>query len=192
MIRHDTTGSHRRRRRGTCRLAKTTGGGHSHVLGAPSSGVSVRTRYAGSPRLAAARPEVGVVRSGAVELRLQALETRIDADLHLGRHADVTAELRQLADVHPLREHLHAPLMLALYPDGRQAEALAVYQHARQVLVGELGTEPGAGLCELHRLTILCEPAGATAANCCAVCRSQGGRVEVRSGRERPVRKCGS
>ena len=77
------------------------------------------------------------------ELRLQALETRIDADLHLGRQAEVIAELRHLAIAHPLREHLHALLMLALYRDGRQGEALAAYQHARQVLVEELGRRAG-------------------------------------------------
>jgi len=85
------------------------------------------------------------------EMRLQALETRIDADLHLGRHADVISELRRLVARDPLRERLHAQLMLALYRDGRQAEALATYQHAREVLVEELGAEPGAGLRELHR-----------------------------------------
>ena len=85
------------------------------------------------------------------EMRLQALETRIDADLHLGCHADVITELRRLVARDPLRERLHAQLMLALYRDGRQAEALAAYQRARQVLVEELGAEPGAGLRELHR-----------------------------------------
>ena len=69
------------------------------------------------------------------ELRLQALEARIEADLHLGRHADVIAELQFLTTAHPLREHLHAQLMLALYRCGRQAEALTAYQHARNVLV---------------------------------------------------------
>jgi DNA-binding SARP family transcriptional activator/tetratricopeptide (TPR) repeat protein len=85
------------------------------------------------------------------DLRLQALETRIDADLRLGRHAEVTGELRHLAAAHPLREHLHALLMLALYRDGRQGEALTAYQQARAVLVEELGAEPGSELRELHR-----------------------------------------
>ncbi|HEX6522047.1 MAG TPA: BTAD domain-containing putative transcriptional regulator [Streptosporangiaceae bacterium] len=85
------------------------------------------------------------------ELRLQMLQTRVDADLHLGRHAEVITELRQLTEVHPLREHLHGLLMLALYRDGRQAEALAVYRRARQILVDELGTEPGSGLQTLHQ-----------------------------------------
>jgi DNA-binding SARP family transcriptional activator len=85
------------------------------------------------------------------ELRLQAVEARIDADLHLGRQAEVIAELQRLTGVYPLREQLHGQLMLALYRCGRQAEALAAYQHARSVLVGELGSEPGAELRELHQ-----------------------------------------
>jgi DNA-binding SARP family transcriptional activator len=84
------------------------------------------------------------------ELRLQALELRIDADLHLGRHAHVIAELRQLAGAHPLREGLHAQLMRALYRDGRRAEALAAYQDARTMLVEELGIAPGRELRRLH------------------------------------------
>jgi DNA-binding SARP family transcriptional activator/Tfp pilus assembly protein PilF len=93
------------------------------------------------------------------EMRLRALEARIDADLHLGRHADVIAELRQLAAAHPLREHLHGLLMLALYRDGRQAEALAAYQHARRVLIDEVGTEPGSELRELHQQILDADPA---------------------------------
>ncbi len=85
------------------------------------------------------------------ELRLQMLQTRIDADLHLGRHAEVITELRQLTGAHPLREHLHGLLMLALYRDGRQAEALAAYQRARQILIDELGAEPGSGLRTVHQ-----------------------------------------
>ena len=92
------------------------------------------------------------------ELRLQAAELRIDAELRLGRHGVVIAELERMAAAHPLREHLHALLMLALYRDGRQAEALAAYQHARRVLVDELGAEPGAELRELHRQILTTGP----------------------------------
>jgi DNA-binding SARP family transcriptional activator/tetratricopeptide (TPR) repeat protein len=93
-----------------------------------------------------------------VELRLQAAELRIDAELRLGRGGAVIAELGRMAAAHPLREHLHGLLMLALYCDGRQAEALAAYQHARRVLVAELGTEPGAELRELHRQILAAGP----------------------------------
>ena len=93
------------------------------------------------------------------ELRLQAAELRIDAELRLGRHGVVIAELERMAAAHPLREHLHAVLMLALYRDGRQAEALAAYQHARRVLVDELGAEPGNELRELHRQILTAGPA---------------------------------
>ena len=92
------------------------------------------------------------------ELRLQAAELRIDAELRLGRHGVVIAELERMAAAHPLREHLHALLMRALYRDGRQAEALAAYQHARRVLVDELGAEPGAELRELHRQVLTSGP----------------------------------
>src|SRR5215831_5084745 len=92
------------------------------------------------------------------EMRLQAMETHIEADLHLGRHDEVITELRRLAGAHPLREHVHALLMLALYRDGRQAEALAAYQHARRVLVDELGAEPGAELRQLHRQILTAGP----------------------------------
>jgi DNA-binding SARP family transcriptional activator/tetratricopeptide (TPR) repeat protein len=93
------------------------------------------------------------------DLRLQALETRIEADLRLGRHGELTGELRRLACAHPLREHLHALLMLALYRDSRQAEALAAYQQARDVLVEELGAEPGPELQQLHQQILDADPA---------------------------------
>lgn len=85
------------------------------------------------------------------EMRLQAAEVRINADLHLGRQAEVIGELRQLVAASPLWERLHALLMLALYHDGRPAEALAVYQQARRLLVNEIGTEPGSELRKLHQ-----------------------------------------
>jgi DNA-binding SARP family transcriptional activator len=93
------------------------------------------------------------------EMRLQAIEARIDADLHLGRHADVIGELRQLTSAYPLRERLHALLMLALYRDGRQGEALAAYQRARRVLIEELGSEPWPELRALQRQILTADPA---------------------------------
>ena len=93
------------------------------------------------------------------ELRLQALETRIDAELHLGGHIEVIAELQCLAGAFPLREQLHALLMIAFYRSGRRSEALRAYQHARKVLVEELGTEPASGLQRLHRQILTGDPA---------------------------------
>src|SRR5580693_8512631 len=71
------------------------------------------------------------------EQRLHALATRIDADLQLGRHGEVVAELRQLVAAHPLQEQFHAQLMLSLYRSGRQADALAAYQDVRRVVAEE-------------------------------------------------------
>jgi DNA-binding SARP family transcriptional activator len=85
------------------------------------------------------------------ELRLVALEERIDADLALGRHADLVAELELLIRDYPLRERPRQQLMLALYRSGRQAEALEAYQNARQLLVNELGIEPSDRLQQLER-----------------------------------------
>jgi DNA-binding SARP family transcriptional activator len=93
------------------------------------------------------------------ELRQQAVEARIDADLNLGRHAEVLAELRQLAARDPLRERWHALLMLALYQDGQQAAALAAYHAARAVLVDELGAEPGPELRRLQQRVLAGDPA---------------------------------
>jgi DNA-binding SARP family transcriptional activator/Flp pilus assembly protein TadD len=93
------------------------------------------------------------------EMRLQAAESRIEADLQLGHHAEVIADLRQLAAVHPLRERLHALLMLALYRDGQQAAAQAVFRSVRGLLVEELGTEPGVDLRQLHHQILAADPA---------------------------------
>ena len=93
------------------------------------------------------------------ELRLAALEARIDADLALGRHDTLTGELERLAAEHPLRERLHGQLMLALYRCGRQAEALAAYRRARDLLAGELGIDPGEPLRRLHASVLAHDPA---------------------------------
>jgi DNA-binding SARP family transcriptional activator len=77
------------------------------------------------------------------ELRLVALEDRIEADLRLGRQRELVADLEGLVREHPLRERLWAQLLVALYRSGRQAEALSAYQRARSILVEELGIDPG-------------------------------------------------
>ena len=84
------------------------------------------------------------------EQHLAALEVRVEADITAGRHAELVGELQQLTSQHPWRERLHAQLMLALYRSGRQADALQAYRHAREVLVDQLGIEPGAELHDLH------------------------------------------
>ena len=92
------------------------------------------------------------------ELRLVVLEKRIDADLALGRHAELVAEIDALVGEHPFRERLRAQLMLALYRSGRQADALAVYTATRKLLVGELGIEPGTALHELEAAILRHDP----------------------------------
>jgi DNA-binding SARP family transcriptional activator len=84
------------------------------------------------------------------ELYLTCLEERVEADLALGRANVLVAELRQLVSEHPVRERLRGQLMLALYRDGRQAEALEVYREFRSVLRDELGLEPSPQLRELE------------------------------------------
>ena len=92
-------------------------------------------------------------------LREQALDARIDADLRIGRHNSVLAELRARADEHPLREPLWGQLMLALYRGGRQGDALAAYQQARTALRTELGIDPGAELRRLYQQILTADPA---------------------------------
>ncbi|MEV4047990.1 BTAD domain-containing putative transcriptional regulator [Streptomyces sp. NPDC049744] len=89
-------------------------------------------------------------RSRLAEIRLAALENRLDIDLQLGQHSEVIPELTALIDEYPFREELCRLLMLALYRSGRRAEALARYRRMRGILVTELGIEPGAPLRELH------------------------------------------
>src|SRR5215211_7690002 len=93
------------------------------------------------------------------ELRLGALADRIEAELRLGRHRELVAELEGLVRQQPLRERLWAQLMFALYRSGRQADALLAYQRARKVLVEELGIDPGAELRRVHA-SILAQASG--------------------------------
>jgi DNA-binding SARP family transcriptional activator len=92
------------------------------------------------------------------ELRLTALEGRIDADLALGRHGSVVAELEALVAAHSLRERFRRQLMLALYRSGRQAEALAQYREARALLLAELGLEPSPQLKQLEQAILSQDP----------------------------------
>lgn len=92
------------------------------------------------------------------ELRLRVLEDRIDAELGLGRHADLVGELRQLIGEHPLRERLWGQLMLALYRSGRQADALRAYGELRGVLGEQLGIEPSPALARLEEAILLQKP----------------------------------
>src|SRR6266540_3380103 len=93
------------------------------------------------------------------ELRLAALEERIEADLALGRHAELVPELERLVRENPTRERLRRQLMLALYRSGRQAEALETYRQAQRALDEELGLEPSPELRELERAILAQDPA---------------------------------
>jgi CheY-like chemotaxis protein len=99
-------------------------------------------------------PFVRAAAARLTELHLGAVEDRIDAELSLGRHAALVAELEQWVSRHPLRERLRAQLMLGLYRCGRQVEALATYRETRRVLHDELGLEPGVRLRELEQAVL--------------------------------------
>jgi predicted ATPase/DNA-binding SARP family transcriptional activator len=98
------------------------------------------------------------------ELTLVAIETRVEADLVLGRHGELAAELEALCREHPLRERLWELLMLALYRAGRQGEALRAYTDARDRLAGELGIDPGPALRGLQARILAQDPSLAAAA----------------------------
>lgn len=102
---------------------------------------------------------VGCEAAGLEEERLAALELRLQAELGLGRHGEVVAELVNLVVAHPLREQLRGQLMVALYRSGRRAEALAAYREGRRLLVEELGLDPSPRLQELERAILAGNPA---------------------------------
>jgi LuxR family maltose regulon positive regulatory protein len=92
------------------------------------------------------------------ELTLVAIETRAGADLALGRHGELAAELEPWCRAHPLRERLWELLILALYRAGRQAEALAAYTGVRDRLAGELGIDPSPSLRDLQARILAQDP----------------------------------
>ena len=91
-------------------------------------------------------------------LRLHALEDRIEADLVCGRHAEVVADLEKLTAAHPLRERFFGQLMLAEYRLGRQADALRTCQRLRRTLAEELGVSPGRDLDQLEERILVHDP----------------------------------
>ena len=113
------------------------------------------------------------------ELHLGAVAERIEADLALGRHAQLASELEGLVAEHPHRERLRGQLMVALYRTGRQAEALEVYRSGRQLLDDELGLEPGEELKRLERAILEQDPSLAGAA---AGGQTEPGRAVMPSG----------
>ncbi len=105
-------------------------------------------------------PALGDLRDGAIvdafatrleEARLECLEMMMEAGLSGGRHRELIGQLFELTLEHPMREAFYRQLMLALYRSERQADALRVYQRARQILADELGLEPGRPLREIQR-----------------------------------------
>src|SRR5215207_4488664 len=101
-----------------------------------------------------AQPEIARLE----EMRLAVLAQRIDADLALGRHAELVGELEALVARHPLQERLRCQLMLALYRSARQAEALEAYRSARRKLSEELGLEPSEQLKQLEQAILRQDP----------------------------------
>ena len=108
------------------------------------------TLFQATPLSGIPGPWADIERFRLGEMRLTAIEERIDAMLGLGRHAEAAAHLAGLVPEHPLRERLHGQLMLALYRCGRQADALAAFAGARGILIGQLGIEPGPELRRIH------------------------------------------
>jgi DNA-binding SARP family transcriptional activator len=98
--------------------------------------------WRGAPLAGLDVPFAAAEAAGLDELRLAALEDRIEADLELGHDGECASELSGLIARHPLRERLRAQLILALYRSGRQADALEAYRQTRQMLDDELGLEP--------------------------------------------------
>ena len=85
------------------------------------------------------------------DMHLSLVEAKVDAELALGRHAEIIGQARRLADSQPLRERPHSQLMLALYRSGRQVEALHVFTEFRRRLADAEGLDPGRELAGLQQ-----------------------------------------
>ncbi|MFD7960445.1 BTAD domain-containing putative transcriptional regulator [Streptomyces zaomyceticus] len=92
------------------------------------------------------------------ESRLLAVERRVDAELRLGLHGELLADLVELTRLHPANERLHAQAMVAFYRAGRQSDALQHYRGLRRRLVDELGLEPAPQLQRLHQAMLSVDP----------------------------------
>ena len=121
------------------------------------------------------------------ELRLLAIERRLETDVALGRHADVAAELEGLVAPYPLREALRALLMRALYLSGRQADALEAYRDARCLLVSELGIEPSPALQALEQAILRHDPSLDPTASAVRISATSDRRIVVLCRDERRV-----
>ena len=146
------------------RFERLAAEGHAHLTAERHREAVTTLRGAldmwGGPALAefAGEPVAVATATRLDELRLGALEDRVAAELALGEHARLVGELEALVAEQPLRERPQALLMRALYGAGRQAEALAVYQRARQVLAEQAGLDPGPELRSLQQAVLAHDP----------------------------------
>jgi DNA-binding SARP family transcriptional activator len=113
----------------------------------------------GEPLSGVPGPYAAAQRHRLAELRLVAIERRAEVALTLGRHGELIAELDDMARNHPMRESLRGLQMLALYRSGRAADALDVYRDVRNILINELGIEPGPDLQRLQQQVLTNDPA---------------------------------
>lgn len=110
--------------------------------------------WRGEPLDGVSAPGIEFDRVRLTEMRLGLLEERFDAELELGHHAELVAELAAIVSAHPLRERLAGQLMIALYRCNRQADARKVYHDLRERLAEELGSDPCSDLRNLHSLIL--------------------------------------
>ncbi|MET9456929.1 BTAD domain-containing putative transcriptional regulator [Streptomyces canus] len=141
----DTTDAHQFEERAVSGRAALTAGDHRQAAAVLRDALAL-WRGPALPDL----PDAHAERARLAQLRLAAVQDRIDADLALGGGPELVPELRALLSAHPLSERLYGQLMRALHADGRPAEALTVFEEARRTLADELGADPSAELSTLH------------------------------------------